>query len=113
MLNFKRYRVRDDTLMKSGFSQSEQEILKANVAYYGGSLGEAIDYLVIRFRIALWTCILCTIFFVIGCFTESKTSIEAMGFSFLIAMLIMIFMQPPVLAYKCWRFRQKNPDYWG
>ncbi|MBS1207401.1 MAG: hypothetical protein H6R25_4300 [Proteobacteria bacterium] len=102
--------VTEDALLRSGFTQSDLQKIKNNVESYGGTLGNAIRDLARRFILALWVvsgCLAVFIFLVIFASEESVFS-GAIGLSCGVA--VAIFIQPPVLAYKAWRFCRANKD---
>ncbi|HCM9637267.1 hypothetical protein M8Q38_02370 [Enterobacter hormaechei] len=100
--------VTDESLLRSGFTQSDLQKIKNNLESYGGTLGHAIRDLARRFILTVWvvsSCLAVFIFLVIFASEESIFS-GAIGLSCGIA--VAIFIQPPVLAYKSWRFCRTN-----
>ena len=96
--------VSEAALLKSGFTHAELQKIKNNVESYGGTLGEAIQDLKNRFRVLLWVTTGCFSVFVYLMFFSSAPVIVGGGLSLLIAIVIVTFIQPPVLAWKSWRY---------
>lgn len=100
--------VNEVALLKSGFSQADLKKIKNNIESYGGTLGEAIEDLKNRFRVLLWITSACVFIFVFLLLFSSAPVIVGGGLSLLIAVVIVTFIQPPVLAYKSWRYWRLN-----
>ncbi|HCR2230371.1 TPA: hypothetical protein ONE32_004676 [Enterobacter cloacae subsp. cloacae] len=99
--------VTEEALLSSGFTRSDLQKIKNNVESYGGTLGEAIQDLANRFRVVLWITSSFLLVFIILVLFSSKENIISGGISILIAIIIVVFIQPPVLSYKSWRFWRK------
>ncbi|MCC4568709.1 hypothetical protein [Enterobacter hormaechei] len=100
--------VTDDALLRSGFTQSDLQKIKNNLESYGGTLGHAIRDLARRFILVMWvvsSCLAIFLFLVIFASNESIFS-GAIGLSCGVA--VAIFIQPPMLAYKSWKFWRAN-----
>ncbi|MEG3131014.1 hypothetical protein SC171_23695 [Pantoea cypripedii] len=100
--------VSEEALLRSGFNRADLKKIQNNVESYGGTLGEAIQDLANRFRIVLWIFYGCLAAFIWVFFTSDRLYITATGIGLLITMLIVIFIQPPVLSYKSWRYWKKQ-----
>ena len=100
-------KVTDEALLRSGFTPSDLQKIKNNVESYGGTLGEAIHDLANRFRVVLWITSACLMVFIILVLFSAKETVVGGGISILIAIVIVAFIQPPVLSYKSWRFWRK------
>jgi hypothetical protein len=100
-------KVTDEALLGSGFTPSDLQKIKNNVESYGGTLGEAIQDLANRFRVVLWITSACLMVFIILVLFSAKETVVGGGISILIAIVIVAFIQPPVLSYKSWRFWRK------
>jgi hypothetical protein len=100
-------KVTDEALLRSGFTPSDLQKIKNNVESYGGTLGEAIQDLANRFRVVLWITSVCLMVFIFLVLFTAKETIVGGGISILIAIIIVAFIQPPVLSYKSWRFWRK------
>ncbi|HDR2832017.1 TPA: hypothetical protein QCK25_000110 [Enterobacter mori] len=101
-------KVTDDALLRSGFTQSDLQKIKNNLESYGGTLGNAIRDLARRFILVMWvvsSCIAIFLFLVIFASNESIFS-GAIGLS--CGAAVAIFIQPPMLAYKSWKFWRAN-----
>ncbi len=97
-------KVNDETLLRAGFTGSDLQKIRNNVESYGGTLGEAIQELANRFRIVLWICSACIAVFIWTLFTHDRLYSLSVGVGLLITMIIVAFIQPPVLSYKSWRY---------
>lgn len=97
-------KVNEAALLKSGFSHADLQKIKNNIDSYGGSLGESIHDLANRFRIVLWVFFGCMAIFIWVILSNSQDYIVSTGIGLLITMIIVIFIQPPVLSYKSWRY---------
>lgn len=100
-------KVTDEALLRSGFTPSDLQKIKNNVESYGGTLGEAIQDLANRFKVVLWITSACLMVFIILVLFSAKETVVGGGISILIAIVIVAFIQPPVLSYKSWRFWRK------
>lgn len=100
--------VTEEALLRSGFTSAELQKIKNNVESYGGTLGEAIQDLARRFFITLWVVSLCVSVFVFLLAFSSEESIFSGGIGLSCGIAVAIFVQPPVLAYKSWRFVNTN-----
>nr|WP_313669316.1 hypothetical protein [Atlantibacter sp.] len=97
-------KVSEAALLKSGFTPAQLQAIKNNVENYSGTLGEAIQDLANRFRVTLWVFYGCVVIFIWVIIANDLTYIVSTGIGLLITMAIVIFTQPPVLAYKSWRY---------
>ncbi|WP_320725683.1 hypothetical protein AB3N45_14870 [Enterobacter cloacae] len=100
-------KVTDEALLRSGFTPSDLQKIKNNVESYGGTLGEAIQDLANRFRIVIWIFSAFMTMFLWVIISNEIQYIISTGIGLSIAMLIAVFVQPPVLSYKSWRFWRK------
>lgn len=102
--------VTEELLLRSGFNGADLKKIKNNLESYGGTLGEAVQDLANRFRIVLWIFYACLAVFVVVFFSSEKLYVLSTGTGLLITMLIVLFIQPPVLSYKSWRYwkNQRN-----
>ncbi|CFQ33090.1 MULTISPECIES: hypothetical protein [Yersinia] len=100
--------VNEEKLLKSGFTNAELQKIKNNVESYGGTLGEAIQDLANKFRVVLWITSACLMVFIFLVLFSSKQTVVGGGLSLLIAVVIVTFIQPPVLSYKSWRYWRGN-----
>ena len=99
-----------ESLLKAGFTKRELRYIYNNIYSFGGTLEEIVRDLAKRFKVFI--CIfICT---VISCslVTYLKWSdpwyIFSCVITFLFFDLIMLFIQPPVISFKCWRFCRIN-----
>lgn len=99
-------KVSEEALLQSGFTHTELKKIKDNIEIYGGTLDEAIHDLSNRFRVLLWIVSGCVCVFLFLLLFSSEAMIVGGGFSLLITIVIVAFIQPPILAYKSWRYMQ-------
>jgi len=104
----KNMNVTKEQLLQSGFNHADLQIIQNNIDSYGGTLEETIQDLANRFRVVIWVFYGCIIIFTWIALTHENPYIIATGISLLIAMAIVLFMQPPVLSYKSWRYWKAN-----
>jgi len=102
--------VSESDLLKSGFTDADLKKIKNNVESYGGTLGEAIVDLKNKFRVLLWIISGCTLAFIFLLCFSTKAYIAGGGLSLLIGVVIVTFIQPPVLAWKSWRYCRSNKE---
>ena len=101
-------KVTDEALLRSGVTPLELKKIKNNVENYGGTLGNAIRDLARRFTLAVWVisrCLAVSIFLVIF---ASEQSVFSGAIGLFCGAAVAIFIQPPGLAYKSWRFCRAN-----
>jgi membrane protein YdbS with pleckstrin-like domain len=96
--------VNESELLKSGFTDADLKIIKNNIESYGGTLHEAVVELSNRFRVLLWIVSAFTLVFVFLLLFSTKPYILGGGLSLLFCAVIVTFIQPPVLAWKSWRY---------
>ncbi|MBE1253339.1 hypothetical protein [Enterobacter cloacae] len=99
--------VTEEALLSAGFTRSDLQKIKNNIESYGGTLGEVIQDLANRFRVVLWITSSCLMVFIFLMLFAAKETVVGGGISILIAIIIVVFIQPPVLSYKSWRFWRK------
>lgn len=104
----RRVKISEEALLNSGFSPAEIRKIKNNVGSYGGSLTEAIHDLANRFAIAAWVVSACVAVFIFLLIFGSSESIFSGGTGLLCGIAVAIFIQPPFIAYKSWRFRRDS-----
>ncbi|WP_313690524.1 hypothetical protein [Pantoea sp.] len=101
-------RVSEEALLRSGFSPADLRKVKNNLESYGGTLGDAIQDLSRRFIIAMVVVLCCIAVFIFLLFFGSSETIFSGGIALLCGIAVAIFVQPPVLSYKSWRFQRTN-----
>jgi len=101
-------KISDEKLAQAGFTRSDLQKIRNNVENYGGTLGEAIQDLANRFRVVLWIFFGCLVVFAWVVLSGDVDKMISGGIGLLITMLIVIFVQPPVLSYKSWRYWRAN-----
>ncbi|TLU63960.1 hypothetical protein FFB58_19915 [Enterobacter sp. MF024] len=97
-------KVSETALLESGLSHADLQKIKNNVDNYCGSLDESIHDLANRFRIVLWVFFCCMAVFIWVMVSNNTAYVISTDTGLLISMLIVVFVQPPVLAYKSWRY---------
>lgn len=96
-------KITEGSLLQSGFTQTELQNLKNNVARFGGTLDEAVRDLSRRFRTLLWISVIFAVIFMLLVIFSTPVKILAGGVTFIIGIMIMMIAQPPVLSYKSWK----------
>ncbi|MFW0697412.1 hypothetical protein [Pantoea sp. R13S299] len=102
--------VNESELLKSGFTDADLKKIKNNLESYGGTLDEAVVDLKNRFRVLLWIVSACTLVFILLLCFSTKPYVLGGGLSLLIGIIIVTFIQPPVLAWKSWRYWRLKKD---
>lgn len=93
-------------LIRSGFTANELRYLHKNISRFGGSLPAAVFELANRFRMVISvTAGAVVLFLAVAIFREANQIISA-GIALLLMLLVVWFFQPPVIAYKAWRYRR-------
>ncbi|QKJ88561.1 hypothetical protein PMPD1_3646 [Paramixta manurensis] len=100
--------VDEDRLLLSGFSYEELQLMKYNAACYDETLGEVVQLLANRFRALILVYSGCLLVFLSLLLFSVRETIIGGGISLFIAVVIVFFMQPPVLSYKAWRYWRAN-----
>ncbi|WP_343551075.1 hypothetical protein [Pantoea sp.] len=101
-------KVSEEALHRAGFTASDLKKIRNNVDSYGGTLGEAIQSLANRFKVVLWINLACIAVFLWVLFTHDRLYALSVGIGLLLTMLIVAFIQPPLLSFKSWRYWKKN-----
>lgn len=101
-------KVNEANLLKSGFSSIDIQKIKNNTENYAGSIGDTIQDLANRFVIASFVVAGCLAVLVLLFLFGSAESLFAGSIGLLCGIAVAIFVQPPVLAYKSWRYKRIN-----
>ena len=99
-------KANESELLKSGFSSIDIKKIKNNTENYGGTIGDAIKDLANRFVIAMFVVAGCLAVLVLLVLLGSAESIFAGSIGIFCGIAVAIFVQPPVLAYKSWRYKR-------
>ncbi|GAA3612370.1 hypothetical protein GCM10023078_44110 [Gibbsiella greigii] len=99
--------VSEEALLKSGFTHTDLKKLKNYLIKNELTLDLVIGDLSKRFQaaIGLTAAILVAYAFVLT--MASRENVISVGIALLVALAIIWFFQPPILAYKAWTFRRK------
>jgi membrane protein YdbS with pleckstrin-like domain len=103
-------KVTDEALLNSGFTPSDLQKIKNNIQSYGGTLGNAIRDLARRFVLTMWVVSGCLAVFIFLMVFASEESVFSGGIGLSCGIAVAIFIQPPLLAYKSWRFCRANKN---
>lgn len=100
--------ITEDSLLKSGFTHKEIQYLKNNIESFGGDFDEVVHDLAKRFNI-----LICILFFfllslIVLAVYSSTSKLISGSIGLLITSMFLLFIQPPVISYKSWRFCRKN-----
>lgn len=93
-----------ESLLESGFTKRELRYIYNNIYSFGGTLEEVVRDLSKRFKILIFILSFIFLSFVISLFFSSHDRVVSYGIGLMIASIILVFMQPPVISFKCWRF---------
>lgn len=102
--------VNEATLLKSGFSPSDLQRIKHSIDRYGGSSVEVIQELANRFTIAACVIIFCLVVFTFLVAFGPSESIFSGSIGLACGIAVAVFMQPPFLSYKAWRYLRMKRD---
>lgn len=97
-------------LLASGFTESELQKLQKNIDNYGGTMEDVIKDLAKRFKVAVFILFFMAALFTYALLFSSLDEIISLGLALLIAAFLVIFIQPPLISYKSWRFYSINSD---
>lgn len=99
-------KVSEVDLLRSGFSNADLLKIKNNLQSYGGSLAEAIQDLANRFILASSVIFCCLVVWGLLIAFGSDENVFAGSIGLLCGIAVAVFIQPPMLAYKSWRYRR-------
>ncbi|MDY1038340.1 hypothetical protein [Lelliottia sp. CFBP8978] len=100
--------ITEDSLLQSGFTRKEIQILKNNIESFGGDFDEVIHDLGRRFNILIFILFFFLLSVVFLAIFSNTGKLISGSIGLLITSMILIFIQPPVISYKSWRFCRKN-----
>ena len=103
-------KVSEETLLHAGFTPRELGRIKKNTQRVGDTLGEAIHDLARRFIIATCAVLLCLAVFLVLLAFGSAPSVVSGGIGLACGAAVAAFSQPPIIAFKAWRFRRAQRD---
>lgn len=90
-------------LLASGFTTKELQMLQNNIDNFGGTFEQVVKDLSKRFNVLISIISLFCFFFVVSLFFSSHDKILSYGVGLVIVSVILVFIQPPVISFKCWR----------
>ncbi|AXF77655.1 hypothetical protein SY86_16875 [Erwinia tracheiphila] len=93
-----------ESLLKSGFTKRELRYIYNNIYSFGGTLEEIVRDLAKRFKILIFILSFFCLSFIISLFFPPYDRLISYGVGLIIASIILVFIQPPVISFKCWRF---------
>lgn len=91
-------------LLASGFTAKELQKLQNNIDNFGGTFEVVVRDLAKRFKRIFFMVMFLFVFFIYTLLFESLGDILSFGFTFAIVFVLIAFLQPPVISFKCWRF---------
>ncbi|SCB75585.1 hypothetical protein [Kosakonia oryziphila] len=100
--------ITEDSLLHSGFTHKEIRILKNNIKSFGGDLDEVVHDLAKRFNVLIVILFFFLLSVVFLAIYSSVGKLISGSIGLLITSIILIFIQPPVISYKSWRFCREN-----
>lgn len=96
--------INEKNLSRAGFNYSEIQKIRRNTENYGGTFHDALSDLARRFRIVFWVILCSIIVFILLLFFCTEDKIIAGGVGLLFGIGVALFSQPPIIAYKAWRY---------
>ncbi len=93
-----------ERLLASGFTAKELQKLQNNIDNFGGTIEDVIRDLAKRFKRIFFMIMFLFVFFIYVLLFDSMNEIISFGLSFAIVSVLIVFLQPPVISFKCWRF---------
>ena len=100
--------ITEDALLKSGFTSKEIQVLKNNIESFGGDFDEVVHDLAKRFNILIYILFFFLLSLIVLAAYSSTGKLISGSIGLLITSMFLIFIQPPVISYKSWRFCRKN-----
>ncbi|MGB8663441.1 MAG: hypothetical protein WCD24_01585 [Serratia inhibens] len=97
-----------ERLLASGFTEKELQKLQNNIDNFGGTFETVVRDLGRRFKVTFSIVIVMCLLFTYAVFFEPMDKIISLGISLLIASILVLFIQPPMISFKCWRFLQEE-----
>jgi len=98
--------ITEEKLLESGFTPADVQKLRKYIIKGELPLDMVISDLSKRFKAALLLTLFLIIVYLIVCSVASRENIISLGIAMGIALLIIWFFQPPLLAYKAWRLKR-------
>ncbi|CAI1604140.1 hypothetical protein [Serratia plymuthica] len=98
-------------LLASGFTAKELQMLQNNIDNFGGTFEEVVRDLAKKFKVFISIFIFTIISFSLILYFKWSDSwyVFSCAISFVMIDLIILFINPPVISYKSWRFcREKK-----
>ena len=99
-------KVSEADVLRAGFSNADILKIKNNTKSYGGSLAEAIQDLANRFILASSVVFCCLLVWGLLIAFGSDEHVFTGSIGLLCGIAVAVFIQPPGLAYKSWRYRR-------
>ncbi|EMH4163890.1 hypothetical protein RJ498_003188 [Pluralibacter gergoviae] len=99
--------ITEGRLLASGFTPADLRYLRKHCIKDVLSLERVILDLAKRFKAALLLTLLLAAVYLIALFVASRENVISLGIAMLIALLIIWFFQPPLLAWKAWKIKKK------
>ncbi len=99
-------RTSEEVLLRSGFTHSDLQKLKSNIANYGGSLDSVTHDLASRFKTSKWITIVALAILALTLALASKDTSITLAATLAIVLPFIWYLAPARLAYKSWRYRK-------
>lgn len=93
-----------ERLLASGFTAKELQKLQNNIDNFGGTFEQVVRDLSKRFNVLIFILSFFWLSFIVSLFFSSYDRLISYAIGLAIMTVIMTFIQPPILSYKCWRF---------
>ncbi|MRT05832.1 hypothetical protein [Ewingella americana] len=97
-----------ERLLASGFTAKELQKLQNNIDNFGGTFELVVRDLSKRFYILIFILSFFWLSFIAASFFSSYDRLISYAIGLLIMTVMIAFIQPPVISYKCWRFCRRQ-----
>lgn len=99
--------VSEEALLRSGFTHTDLKKLKNYLIKDELTLDIVIGDLSKRFQAVIGLIATILVVYALVLTLASRENVISVGIALLVALVIIWFFQPPILAYKAWIFRRK------
>ena len=99
-----------ERLLASGFTAKELQKLQNNIDNFGGTFEQVVRDLAKRIKVTFSIVMAMFLLLIYAVFFEDMDKVITIGISFLIVALLLTFIQPPIISFKCWRFCQRQDN---
>ncbi|PKB87729.1 hypothetical protein A8A01_25365 [Ewingella americana] len=98
-----------ERLLASGFTAKDLQKIQNNIDNFGGTFEQVVRDLAKRIKVTFSIIMAMFLLLIYAAFFEDMDKVITIGISFLIVAVLLTFIQPPIISFKCWRFcRSQN-----